>query len=213
MARAYADLTGQRFSRLTVLRFHDRTGGASHIIRWWCRCDCGTELPVQVTYLRGGTQKSCGCWRRDKHMTHGRSHTPEWNVWCGIIDRCYRQNSTVYDNYGGRGIAVCDLWRESFSNFFADMGTMPSPKHSIDRIDNEGHYEPGNCRWATSSEQMSNQRTRRTSASGVKGITWIERDQVWNVRMPGDPARTRIGRFKDLQLAIQALELAQAVIR
>lgn len=204
----YANLTGLQFNRLTVVRFHDRTMGESHIIRWWCRCDCGNELPVQVTYLRNGSTKSCGCWRTEKNKTHGLTGTSEWTTWVQMIDRCSRENNSRYQDYGGRGISVCERWRSSFTNFLTDMGKRPSPGHSLDREDNDGNYEPGNCRWATASQQALNQRVRCTSRSGVKGITWLSRSQSWRVYVPGGPKKC-IGQTKDKQQAIELLRRAE----
>lgn len=92
--------------------------------------------------------------------THGMAKTPEWRAWCAARQRCHNPNCSSYANYGGRGIQMCDAWRESFELFYAHIGPKPSPMHSLDRIDNDGHYEPGNVRWATKTEQARNQRRR-----------------------------------------------------
>jgi hypothetical protein len=102
-----------------------------------------------------------------RQAKHGLSKRPEVTVWRGMVSRCTNQNATDYPRYGGRGIMVCDRWR-LFANFFADMGERPSPKHSIDRIDNDGNYEPDNCRWATASEQRLNQRPRSSRRSPAR---------------------------------------------
>jgi hypothetical protein len=123
--------------------------------RWVCKCDCGNRVDLTAVIILGGKTTSCGCDHQWK--THGLSDTVEYQTWLSMIKRCENQNHHKYPRYGGRGIKICERWRTNFENFYADMGQRPSDKHSIDRIDNDGHYEPGNCRWATWSEQRRNQ--------------------------------------------------------
>jgi hypothetical protein len=150
------DLTGQRFGRLQVV-------GPAHVDRhgnrhWSCRCDCGTEITKVRGNLVNGWTKSCGCLQREvgkNNRTHGMRHTPEYEAWCNMRGRCFDPKNSAYKRYGGRGIMVCKRWLK-FENFIADMGLRPSPKHSLDREDNDGNYTPKNCRWATKKQQNDN---------------------------------------------------------
>lgn len=169
---------GQRFGRLVVIEQAPRNSPNNHRM-WVCRCDCGSEKTVVGSELPRGRLRSCGCLRRDLIATkskgneygvrHGGARlvrdgrfAPEYRCWRGMIQRCEQPTHIGYKDYGGRGITVCKRWRESYAAFLADMGRKPSLKHSIDRYpDNDGDYEPGNCRWATAKEQSANQRARR----------------------------------------------------
>lgn len=151
--RNYLDLTGQTYNFLTVLREVETRKG----LRFWeCRCDCGTITVVQQGAIRSGNTKGCGC--RVNAPKHGMSKTPTFSSWVNMKSRCLYEKAPNYAEYGGRGITVCDRWLESFENFLADMGVAP-PKHSIERLDVNGNYDPSNCKWATKSEQNNNKRT------------------------------------------------------
>ena len=151
------NLAGRIFGRLTVEHKDDSKLKRPH---WRCRCDCGAFKSVAACELKAGKTKSCGCLdagrKRTETVKHGYNRTPTYVVWSNMRARCANQNRPDWKNYGGRGIKVCERWGE-FSNFLADMGEKPDHL-SIDRIDNDGDYEPGNCRWATASEQRRNQR-------------------------------------------------------
>jgi hypothetical protein len=154
------DIAGQRFGRLVAI---EPTGDRAHgHVLWRCRCDCGAMTVVRGTALRSRSTLSCGCYQRDVTLAritkHGDVRTPEYQAWRGIIQRCYNPGSSGYHNYGGRGVTMCDAWRHDYPAFLAHIGRKPSPRHSVDRIDNEKGYEPGNVRWATMKEQLTHTR-------------------------------------------------------
>ena len=184
------DITGMVFGRWAVIKKLGThlTGNAL----WLCRCQCGNEKKMISQSLRNGQSKSCGCYAKDiksiistKHG-HAKIRSSEYLIYHAMLDRCYNKNHREYANYGGRGIRICDRWLKSFEYFLMDMGMRPSNKHSIDRFpNNDGNYEPANCRWATSSEQ-----TRNTTRN-----IWIEYNgekmvlQDWAIKFGVDNRR------------------------
>lgn len=195
------DLCGVRFGEWTVLRLSDRVkvvgkAGRSTKRFWFCRCDCGVEREVPGDSLRTGDSRSCGCTSRErcaaKLASPAKSANPrEYRIWQSMKSRCHYPDRA--GRYAERGITVCDRWFDSFEDFLADMGPCPSPIHSIDRIDNKGNYEPGNCRWATPSEQSRNQ--GRNHLITVDGITRPLCDWAAERGLRPSTVQARIGRY------------------
>jgi hypothetical protein len=178
MTRRVIDLTGQRFGRLLVVAFAGLD--ATKQARWLVRCDCGHERTVLGEHLRRGYTTSCGCLRREHARvrtralwadperrrqlgfpTEAMSRRPEYGVWADMRRRCSNPRNKAWKWYGARGVHVCPRWQRSFEAFLADMGERPSPRLTLQRVDNDRGYMPGNCRWATWTEQASNRRRPR----------------------------------------------------
>ena len=166
---SFIDLTGKTFGKWTVLEFHSYNNRGS--VKWLCRCECGTEKPVITADLRRGRSTQC---TRCARTRHGVSRSPEWNSWAAMRKRCSNPSYGNYHRYGGRNIVVCDRWLKSFVNFLADMGPKPSSKHTIDRIDNDGNYEPSNCRWATPKQQSRNKSTNHLVTHNGRTMCLVE---------------------------------------
>ncbi len=169
---------GQRFDRLVVMR-------RDHGRHWLCVCDCGKERVARQDHLKTAKIRSCGCFH-DESARRARIHgfarkgkqRGEYKSWLGAVRRCTVASAPDWHNYGGRGISICKRWAESFEAFLADMGRRPGLGYSIDRIDNDGNYEPGNCRWATVTDQVRNRRCTVRLVFNGESLTipeWAER--------------------------------------
>lgn len=169
-------LLGKKFGKLTVVEESPRKGPGNRT--WWvCNCECGESTTTRGDRLRTGQTTSCGCnrleWGRrnfETRRTHGMSEHPAYKAWQRMKSRCQNPKEPVYPYYGGRGISVCGAWVESFAAFWADMGATWAPGLSLDRIDNDGHYSPGNCRWTTPTEQNRNRRNVKLSVEAAEAI-------------------------------------------
>lgn len=180
--KSFVDISGLVFGNFTVL---SRTDSDRHgLARWRCACVCGGETVFSSVSIRKSKShycSHCDTWStldpNPQRRRHGLRCKREYDVWTAIKQRCNNPNCNAYENYGGRGITICDAWNEDFLAFFNDMGKRPSPKHTIERIDNSKGYEPSNCKWATRSEQAANRRNNRLLTHLGKTLTvkeWSE---------------------------------------
>jgi hypothetical protein len=181
----FKDLTGMVFNRWTVI---ERDITRNKHTYWKCRCSCGTLKSIESGSLIMGSSKSCSCLvadnNRDRLTTHGRTESVEYGIWCNIKVRCLNKNGQDFHNYKGRGITVCQEWIDSFEAFFNYIGERPTPYHSIDRINNDGNYCPGNVRWATKWEQANNTRVNRLLEFKGETNTLAEWGKIFNIK-PG----------------------------
>jgi hypothetical protein len=204
------EMIGQVFERLTVVAQAGTRRGEK---LWRCECSCGKAMVTGDSRLRLGHTRSCGCLKVDvvraRSTRHGHAGrgliTPEYRAWRDMISRCTVPTVRNFQDYGGRGIVVCDAWRSDFGAFVADVGPRPSPLHSLDRIDNSGNYEPSNCRWATRSEQGNNTRVNRhIVAFGIK-MTLAQWSRAVRLDIRTVHARLKLGWSPERAVGFQVL--------
>jgi hypothetical protein len=196
---------GQRFNRLVVLNSDARLGVSPSKPAGWraavCQCDCGNVVTVALSNLNSGASGSCGCWQREHGVRHGLSGHPLRATWGGMMDRCYKESAPQFPRYGGRGIKVCERWRD-LAAFIADIessigvkpeGRYPSgmPLYTLDRIDNDGNYEPGNVRWATALQQRHNRQDHPVRGAQARAPQSYKEVLAWNVA--GQRAKLHLG--------------------
>lgn len=209
-------MKGQRFGMLTVVDVYRVEAASGAYYRCICDCDCGGRSDSRASELTRKSRppiRSCGCLGRGRHAAErARKHggcsrsfrSPEHTAWVSMKTRCATSSGRTFRNYGARGIRVCDAWAADFEVFLRDMGPRPSAKHSLDRIANDGNYEPGNCRWATASEQIYNQRKRGRSA--FRGV--FPSGSGWSATLTIAGRPTYLGTFATPELAAAARDKA-----
>lgn len=200
---------GDRYSRLTVMEEAEPyrpPGGQCHA-NWRCVCDCGQIKVIRQSDLRSRRTESCTCLlievlvaRAPHGYTRMGNHRSEHRIWCGMLTRCYNPKATGFCYYGGRGIRVCERWH-SFQNFIRDIGDRPSNGHSLDRINNAGNYEPGNCRWATRSQQRRNS-TGNFHMVTVDGVTRCATDWALDAGLKPNTLFGRLRKGWDAKKAV-----------
>lgn len=191
----FIELTGRVFGLLSVISQAQRL--TAKVPLWNCICACGSETVVAGKHLRSGAIKSCGCLLKQRaaalNKTHGLTKSAEYKIWCGIKRRCYNVNEKCYPRYGGRGIKMSEDWRNSFAAFIADIGNRPSPLHSIDRINNNGNYEHGNCHWVSNEMQAKNRRSNVHLSCLGKSMTLSEWARLYKINPTTISTRLKLG--------------------
>lgn len=210
------DETGTRHGRLMVIRYAGRMGGSTKHPKFLCVCDCGNELEATGTNLRQGHTQSCGCLQKERasHSStqHGFNGTSEHSAYYSMLYRCTDEDNISYDNYGGRGITVCDRWLEEgfkgLENFIQDIGKRPSPQHSLDRVDVNGNYCKENCRWEVRAVQNFNTRLKTTNKTGRTGVH-LSKNNTFNVKIGFEGKSINVGTYSTFEEACRAREDAE----
>lgn len=193
------NMSGQRYGSVVALKIVGSSRSGDLV--WSFVCDCGNKFDAIGYAFRSGKSVSCQKCAAERcksaSIKHGLSESDEFKIWTGMHTRCYNERSTSFRGYGARGITICERWRQSFACFLEDMGRRPSKKHSIDRIDNDGNYEPSNCRWATAEEQANNKRTTVRTPT-VEGVRMREMAASAGISVSGMRMRAKKGKSNDL---------------
>lgn len=206
---AFQDLTGQKFSRLTVVKRAPNKGSQT---QWFCQCECGICKSVARSALLGGLTKSCGCLNAEAMQTRGThrmSSTPEYKVWKTMNQRCGNPQTPGFAKYGAKGIKVCKRWSFSFENFIADMGLRPSPKHSLERKNNAKGYTPANCCWATATTQARNRGPAKTKSLKIVGVYFNKGMGKFQAAITVAGKQIHLGTFAKVKDAVAARRAAE----
>jgi len=199
---------GDRFGQLTVIQEVERRDGR-RVFK--LKCDCGQTTTVVLSSLRlaRGATQSCGCLARANAVKHGLAHSPTMRVWWGMHQRCNNPKAVSYPLYGARGIKVCKRWHK-FENFVADLGVRPSLAYTLNRINNDGNYEPGNAVWTNDKqEQVRNRRKKKGATSQFYGVSWHKHRKAWQSRVSISATERRsLGHFDDEEEAARAYDAA-----
>jgi hypothetical protein len=208
----FKDLTGKKFNRLTVIkRVENNKHGQA---RWECECDCGNKATVITGELNSGGTKSCGCYFRERakeaNTKHDLSRTELYKSWGRMISRCTCTTNSKYKFYGGKGISVCDEWRNDFKTFYDwSMSNNYSKELSIDRIDPIGNYEPNNCRWTNNLVQSINKGMHTRNTSGFKGVSYKKSLNKWQVNISVNKKDIYLGVYANIEDAVAARNAAE----
>lgn len=204
------DLTGMRFNRLVVIEYSHNRNSHSY---WLFRCDCGTEKILRANIVKNGSTKSCGCFHVDRITSHGQSEHPLYTCWNAMMQRCYNEKQGAYPDYGGRGIGVCERWRNAhgLANFIEDMYDLYQEGLTLERKLVNEDYSPQNCEWATYGKQAYNRRKPRNNLSGKTGVCYLENkpNLNWHAYIYKDSKKINLGRFASFEEAVAAREVAE----
>lgn len=193
------NIAGERFNRWEALEVVNNTKIKTY---WLCRCDCGKEKEIALTSLTSGLSRSCGCLRKEQMTTHGLTKSPEYTTWLSMNQRCTNKKDPNYKSYGGRGVTVCDRWGKSFECFLEDMGARKKGM-TLDRINNDGNYEPKNCRWADKKTQGNNRRSNHCLTINGQKLTITEWSRQLSLSRSTIQHRLRAG-WKNEDVIIKA---------
>lgn len=202
--------SGSVVGRLTVLEVVGKSKNGSRV--WKCSCSCGGFVDVISSSLNSGLVQSCGCLydevKGKQALTHGKHNSREYRAWCAMKQRCYYEKHDFFKDYGGRGISVCESWKNSFEEFYEDMGECPKG-YSLDRVDVEKDYCKDNCKWSSNSEQGFNTRKKCTNTSGKTGVSYHKLADKWQASICVENVQIYLGLFQDFEDAVRAREEAE----
>lgn len=204
MPKKFEIKSEDKFGRLIIIREVDKSKCGKR--RFLTKCDCGSEKTVQLTHLRSGNTKSCGCLQKEFTTSHGKTKHRLYKRWIAIKQRCLNTNNDSYKNYGGRGITICEEWKHSFQTFLDDMEDSYIEGYHIDRIDNDKGYSKDNCRWVTRQQNQANRRGAKNSSSKYKGVS--KKRNKWQAQIMINGKPKNLGTFLTEEDAAKAYDQA-----